>query len=118
MNHSRTLKDAAGLSLTCLSFLALITLSTPAMNAQSDRTERLQEKVKTSEERIDVNKVKAQSQRVNTPAYQAVRKARKRKELALQKLAAIETKEPTETEIRSAARTGVTPSKNQKSDRV
>src|SRR2546430_6555652 len=116
MNIPRILKHASG-GLSCL-FLASIMLATSAVKAQSDRTERLQEKVKTSEDRIDVNKVKAQSLRVNAPAYQAVRKARKRKELALQELAAVEKKEPEATEMRPAARAAATPSKKERSDRL
>jgi hypothetical protein len=59
-------------------------------NAQDDRSERLQEKVKASDDRIDVLKNRSESQRINAPAFQAVRIAKKRKELALQKVAEAE----------------------------
>jgi hypothetical protein len=40
-----------------------------------DRTERLHEKVTTTDAQIDVRKSKAESRRINSPAFQAVRKA-------------------------------------------
>jgi hypothetical protein len=118
MNKVRKLKKGGIVALSYVSLLGPILFPAASVNAQRDRTERLQEKVTATDERIHLSKTKAQSQRVNAPAYQAVRKAEKRKKLAQQKLAAIETTEPRKAEPRLAARAGNTQSKKAGSDRV
>jgi hypothetical protein len=102
----------------CLSILGLVFLASSSVYCQGDRTDRLQEKVKTTDERIDVRKVESQSRRVNSPAFQGVRKAEKRVALAKQTLSDIENKASIEKASQHRGQRAEAQSENERSTRT
>jgi len=111
MNNPRKLKKKRIVRPRCLLLIALILAAASAVNAQGDRSERLQEKVKTTDDRINIHKVKAQSRRINSPAFRAVRIAEERAKLAKQKLAEVEKQQPKKKGDRLSADPGTVRSK-------
>ena len=93
MNKPLKLKQSRIFAPAVVLFLVLILFRPPFLNAQDDRGERLQEQVKSLDDRIDVRKERTESRAVTSPAFQAVRKAKKKKAQALQKVAAAERAE-------------------------
>lgn len=94
MNKTRRLKQSGIFAPAFVLLLGLILSLTSVVNGQDDRGERLQEQVKALDDRIDLRKDRAESRAITSSAFQAVRKAKKKRALAREKVAAAERAEP------------------------
>ena len=94
MNKTLKLKQSGIFAPAFALLLGLSFFLTSVVNGQEDRGERLQEQVKALDDRIDLRKERAEARAITSPAFQAVRKAKKKRALALQKVAAAERAEP------------------------